>query len=71
MRNTIVTCLAIICVAVLGALATFKGSDGTVILSSIAAVAGLGGYSVGKCLSQGKAQSKDSASKPDNPSSTS
>lgn len=66
MNKTAVTISAIVCVAGLAALALFKGINGALLTSAMTAIAGLGGYTLGKRSQKPKAQPNGSASKPDN-----
>lgn len=48
MKNWNKTIVATICIAILLALALWRGIDGALLSAGIAAIAGLGGYALGK-----------------------
>lgn len=48
MRETITAITAILCITGLAALALYMGINGTVLMSSVGVIGGLGGYAVGK-----------------------
>ncbi len=51
-NNFLVTITAILCITVLEAIALYKGIDGTLMATVIAALAGLGGYTLAKTTQQ-------------------
>lgn len=51
-RHWIVTLTAILCITLLEAIALVKGVDGTILAAVIAAIAGLGGFSLGQIKKQ-------------------
>lgn len=44
MSNYVTICVAIICITILEGMALWRGIDGSVFMTSIAAISGLGGY---------------------------
>lgn len=51
-RPVAVTITAIVAITVLEAIALFKGIDGTLMATVVAAIAGLGGYTLGQVMKQ-------------------
>jgi hypothetical protein len=45
-RHWLITITAIVCITVLEAIALYKGVDGTLMATVVAALAGLGGYTL-------------------------
>jgi len=52
--KTLITIIAIICVAVLECIALLMGIDGQIFATVISVIAGLGGYTIGKKVSGGE-----------------
>jgi len=52
-RNWLVTVAAILAITVLEAIALHKGIDGTLMTTVIAALAGLGGYTLAQAMKKG------------------
>ena len=48
------TIVAIVAIATLIGIALFRGIDGAVLASGLSAIAGLGGYAIGKAKSRGQ-----------------
>jgi hypothetical protein len=44
--------VSVICITVLACYAQYRGQDGTVLIFALAAIAGLGGYKIGRTIDQ-------------------
>jgi hypothetical protein len=52
-RHWLITIAAIVCITVLEAIALYKGVDGTLMATVVAALAGLGGYTLAQATKKG------------------
>jgi hypothetical protein len=52
-KSVIVTITAIVCITVLEAIALYRGIDGSLMATVIAALAGLGGYTLAQVTKKG------------------
>lgn len=50
--KTLITIIAIICIAVLEAIALLMGIDGQLFATVISVIAGLGGYTIGRKINE-------------------
>ena len=52
-RHWLISVTAIVCITVLEAIALYKGVDGTLMATVVAALAGLGGYTLAQATRKG------------------